>query len=85
MPLAHEYKPSTVSGTGPPVDGVDGSPQDMFMFALNEARPECCPSTYSTSTGCVCSNAQQRRWIQSRGNNNTLEYKNVGNGDEVGQ
>ena len=30
--------------------------QDRIEFALNEAKPECCPSTYSTSTGCICRN-----------------------------
>ena len=26
----------------------------MFLFANYKSSPECCPSTYSTSTGCVC-------------------------------
>ena len=35
---------------GPPVDGVEGSPKKMFMWANNLTRPLCCPSTFSTST-----------------------------------
>ena len=44
--------------TYPSVDGV-GDKNSMFMFAYNKASPECCPSSYSTSTGCVCSTDNQ--------------------------
>ena len=46
-------------------------PEDsMFYFSHNRARPECCPSTFSTSTGCVCTTPGQRAYIgQMRGNN----------------
>jgi hypothetical protein len=53
---------------GPPVDGQEGSPKKMFMFANNRSSPNCCPSTFSTSTGCVCTTKQQRDFIASRGN-----------------
>lgn len=56
--------------SGPPVDGVDGSPTKMFMFANNRSSPACCPSTFSTSTGCVCSTKNQRQYVASRGSNN---------------
>ena len=47
----------------------------MFMFAKNVSSPACCPSTYSSDTGCVCTTPAQRRLIgQTRGNN-----KNYGN------
>jgi len=55
---------------GPEVDGVTGSPKDMFVFAYNQCKPECCPSTYSCSGGCVCTTKKQRAFIgQNRGNN----------------
>jgi len=54
---------------GPPVDGKKGSPTKMFMFANNRSSPSCCPGTYSTSTGCVCTTKGQRDFIASRGNN----------------
>lgn len=42
----------------------------MFIFAKNVASPACCPSTYATSTGCVCTTPQQRKLIgETRGNN----------------
>tara|TARA_B100000900_G_C20586074_1_gene719602 strand:+ start:1260 stop:1799 length:540 start_codon:yes stop_codon:yes gene_type:complete len=52
---------------GPPVDGVPGSAEKMFMWANNITSPLCCPSTFSTSTGCVCSTKNQRDFVASRG------------------
>tara|TARA_B110000967_G_C18842905_1_gene540350 strand:+ start:835 stop:1422 length:588 start_codon:yes stop_codon:yes gene_type:complete len=53
--------------TGPPVDGVQGSPEKMFMMANNVTSPLCCPSTFSTSTGCVCTTKNQRDFVAARG------------------
>ena len=55
---------------GPPVDGVKGSEKKMFMLANNRASPNCCPSTFSTSTGCICTTKNQRDFVASRGHNN---------------
>ena len=44
---------------GPPVDGVPGSSEKMFMWANNVTSPLCCPSTFSTSTGCLCTTKNQ--------------------------
>ncbi len=55
----------------PSVDGKDGSQQRMFMFAQNQVRPECCPSTYSSDRGCVCTTEAQRNMIAGRGGNAT--------------
>ena len=52
---------------GPPVDGVKGSPEKMFMLANNVTSPMCCPSTFSTSTGCLCTTKNQRDFIAARG------------------
>lgn len=52
---------------GPPVDGVKGSDEKMFMLANNVTSPLCCPSTYSTSTGCLCTTKNQRDYVASRG------------------
>tara|TARA_B100001094_G_scaffold100811_1_gene96974 strand:- start:172 stop:723 length:552 start_codon:yes stop_codon:yes gene_type:complete len=53
---------------GPTIDGQPGSPKKMFMFANNRTSPNCCPGTFSTSTGCVCTTENQRDFIASRGN-----------------
>ena len=55
---------------GPPIDGAKGSPEKMFMFANNVASPLCCPSTFSTSTGCICTTEAQRDYVAARGDNN---------------
>ena len=52
---------------GPPVDGHPDSDKKMFMLANNRSSPNCCPSTFSTSTGCVCTTKNQRDFIASRG------------------
>ena len=54
---------------GTPVPLPEG---EMFMFANNEFKPECCPSTYSSSTGCACITQEQIDYINQRGGNRTL-------------
>lgn len=44
----------------------------MFIFDRNYSSPYCCPSTFSTSTGCVCTTPHQRDYIGTmRGGNKT--------------
>lgn len=52
---------------------VNGTPDgsSLSMFERNLISPECCPSTYSTSNGCVCLTKDQLNDIQSRGGNRT--------------
>ena len=46
-------------------------PEDeMLMFANTPFKPECCPNTYSTSTGCACMTNQQYNYLVLRGGNN---------------
>ena len=52
---------------GPPIDGQEGSPKKLFMLANNRTSPNCCPGTFSTSTGCVCTTKGQRDFVASRG------------------
>lgn len=52
---------------GPPIDGVTGSAEKKFMFANNKASLACCPSTFSTSTGCICTTENQRDFVAGRG------------------
>lgn len=55
----------------PSVDGSDDGAKHMFMFAYNKSSPECCPSTFSSSRGCVCMSEAQRAFINKRGSNKT--------------
>ena len=43
---------------------------EMFMFANTPFKPECCPNTYSNSSGCACMTANQYNFLQVRGFNN---------------
>jgi hypothetical protein len=43
---------------------------EMLMFANTPFKPECCPNTYSNSSGCACMTGQQYNYLISRGGNN---------------
>ena len=55
----HDYK-------GTPVPLSEG---ELFYFKQNQFLPECCPSDYSSSTGCACMSNDQLDYINSRGGN----------------
>ena len=44
----------------------------LDIFANNRHAPECCPATYSGSTGCVCATPEQMSYLNQRGGNRTL-------------
>lgn len=48
-------------------------PDSLFLFKNNNVKPECCSSSYSSDTGCVCTTAQQRNYLNTRGGNRTVE------------
>lgn len=43
---------------------------ELDMFATTPFKPECCPNTFSTSTGCACMTMGQDNYLNSRGGNN---------------
>lgn len=43
---------------------------EMLMFANTPFKPECCPNTYSNSTGCACMTTAQYNDLILRGGNN---------------
>ena len=43
---------------------------EMLMFANTPFKPECCPNTFSTSTGCACMTGKQYNYLILRGGNN---------------
>jgi hypothetical protein len=53
-----------------PIVGPADNPE-MFLFANNKASPDCCPSPYSTSRGCVCITENQINEVSQRGTNNS--------------
>lgn len=42
----------------------------MDMFATTPFKPECCPNTYSTGSGCACMTVDQYKYLKNRGSNN---------------
>lgn len=42
----------------------------LDMFAEMTFKPECCPNTYSSSTGCACMNVKTYNYLNERGGNN---------------
>ena len=46
--------------------------ESMFYFKDNQFKPECCPATYSTSTGCACMSTDQKKYLNERGGNRTF-------------
>jgi len=53
-------------------------PKDsMFIFANSYASPDCCPSTYSTDRGCICTTDFQKKYIgEQRGLNKSYSNYN---------
>lgn len=43
----------------------------MLFFKNNSFKPECCPSTYSSSSGCACTSISQLNYLNQRGGNRT--------------
>jgi len=43
---------------------------EMFMFANTQFKPECCPNTYSNSSGCACMDSGSYNYLVTRGGNN---------------
>ena len=43
---------------------------EMLLFANTEFKPECCPNTYSNSSGCACMTTDQYNYLILRGSNN---------------
>lgn len=60
-------KRSDYKGTPIPLPG-----EEMFYFKDNQFKPECCPATYSSSTGCGCMSEDQINYLNERGGNRTL-------------
>ena len=60
-------KRSNYKGTPVPLKG-----EEMFFFKDNQFKPECCPATYSNSTGCACTSDDQKNYLNERGGNRTV-------------
>ena len=46
---------------------------ELFFFQNNQFKPECCPSPYSSTTGCACMSSEQIAYLNTRGGNRTSD------------
>jgi hypothetical protein len=53
-------------------------PDNLFIFRDNQSKPECCGASFSSSTGCVCTTPEQRKFINERGGNRTAPDSDPG-------
>ena len=44
---------------------------EHLLFGTTPFKPECCPNTYSDSTGCACMTTDQFNYLVGRGGNNS--------------
>jgi hypothetical protein len=54
-------------GTQPVAEALDSN--KLMFLAGNKTDPSCCPSTYSSDTGCVCLSGQESDLLSRRGGN----------------
>ena len=52
---------------------VSVPPEELHFFANNEFTADCCPSSYSSSTGCACMTPEQLNYLNTRGGNRTTQ------------
>lgn len=45
---------------------------EMLIFNNNKFTPECCPSTYTNSSGCLCATPEQVKYLNAHGGNRTV-------------
>lgn len=60
---------SLEGNVGGPVPLPEG---ELAMFSDNKFDPDCCPATYTSSSGCACIAPEQMSYLNQRGGNRTL-------------
>jgi hypothetical protein len=79
-PSTWDAQPISISASGVPTPAaaaiLDRPAQplplkdgQMLMFADTEFKPECCPNTYSSSSGCACMTMGQYDYLRDGGGN----------------
>jgi hypothetical protein len=46
---------------------------ELLFFDQNKFSPDCCPSDYSNSSGCVCATPEQADYLNKRAGNKTFD------------
>lgn len=52
-------------------EGFENKKMDdqLDMLTYSRFSPSCCPSTYTSTTGCLCDDFKERDFIRNRGGN----------------
>lgn len=50
----------------------DLSEDNILIFKDNKFSADCCPSSYTSSSGCLCVTPEQMKYLNSHGGNKTL-------------
>jgi hypothetical protein len=71
VPLSNAPPAPLLGNQAPPKPVVSNqsTEEPKFLFTDNYSSPNCCPGTFSTSTGCVCTTKGQRDRVAGRGGN----------------
>jgi len=71
--MGHDISQSTTFygsiGNGATISYPDVPPNTLDMLTEQTFRPDCCPSTYSNSSGCACLSDAQMTFLSDRGGN----------------
>jgi hypothetical protein len=54
------------------LETIDSEIKRLDVFENTKFSPECCPSNYTSSTGCACMTPEQMKFLGQRGGNRTL-------------
>jgi len=63
--------PSSLASAPTPPKPYEAAADDMQLFANQEStfKPECCPNSISSDTGCLCLSASEEKKLAYRGGN----------------
>ena len=51
------------------IKDVNSNPDKLTILDDSKFKPECCPSTYSSSNGCLCLDGDEEKMLETRGGN----------------
>ena len=51
---------------------INNNIENQFFFSDTDFRGDCCPSQYSTSSGCACLSQDKKDFLSSRGGNRII-------------
>ena len=67
--ITHFFISSNILGNIETMQNLNQNPDKLTMFDDSKFKPECCPSTYSSSKGCACIDGEEEKMLDTRGGN----------------